>query len=97
MCRKGYKAAMWSAGIGFALPLCWGISAFILFNLRNPFWVRVFWSSVYITCPAWAFTPGGGIWTLLTPFLNALFYFLISFILLEMIMARRAPKSKPTE
>lgn len=68
-----------AALIGFVVPIFWGILAMVLFNLQHPFWTKVFWVCVYVTCPGWLI-PGGRDWVIIaTPFANALVYVLITY------------------
>lgn len=35
------------------VPLFWGIMSFVLFNLPEGLFSRLYWDAVYITCPFW--------------------------------------------
>jgi hypothetical protein len=88
--RAPYKPILWTALVGFLLPIFWGVLGFILFNLKDPFWVRAFWLSVHISCPAWVLLPGGVPWTYVTPFLNAAIYALLALLWQRIALALSA-------
>jgi hypothetical protein len=71
-----------AALIGFFLPMLWGMLALVLFNLRDPLWTRVFWFSVYATCPGWWIPGGTDLALVATPFLNAAAYVAIVYMFL---------------
>jgi hypothetical protein len=61
-----------SAAIGFVVPPCWGLVAFMLFNLPEGEISHLFWTIVVATCPAWKLP---GLWgELLMPPINAAMY-----------------------
>jgi hypothetical protein len=61
-----------SAAIGFVVPPCWGLVAFMLFSLPKGELSHLFWTIVVITCPAWGLR---GLWgELFMPPINAAMY-----------------------
>jgi uncharacterized membrane protein len=76
-----------AAMIGFFLPLFWGMLSLILFNLRDPLWTRVFWFSVYATCPGWWMPGGTDLAVVATPFLNAAAY--VAAVYMFLLVKRR--------
>ena len=69
-----------AAGVGFLIPICWGVAGFALFNLRESVWSKLFWALVYATCPLWRLPGGPG--GILTPCLNPLLYGLTAYLIL---------------
>jgi hypothetical protein len=78
----------WSV-IGFCVPIGWGILSFVLFSAKESTWTTVYWWCVYITCPFWLLptnttsTVTNTANTVLMPFLNALMYGIIAFLVIK--------------
>lgn len=70
------------AVIGFCVPIGWGIVSFVLFLAKESTWTTVYWWCAYITCPFWLL-PTSTATTVLTPFLNALIYGIIAFLVIK--------------
>jgi hypothetical protein len=67
-----------AAGIGFVMPILWGIVGFVYFTAPQSRSTDLFWTAVHVTCPFWDL-PGGIVSTILTPVLNAGLYGVIAF------------------
>jgi hypothetical protein len=68
----------------------WGMLGLVLFNLRDPFWTRVFWSLLYFTCPGWLIPGGTDFAMIATPFANATIYLAIAYLILKLRRSRVA-------
>ena len=77
-----FRRLIWWSVIGFCVPLGWGTLSFILFSAKESTWTTVYWWCVYITCPFWLL-PTNIATTVLTPFLNALMYGIIAFLVIK--------------
>jgi hypothetical protein len=64
---------------GFFVPIAWGILGFLTFTGREGLFSRLYWRTVYITCPVW-WVPSGWRWASAMPFLNAALYGAIAFL-----------------
>ncbi len=84
-----------SGVVGFCLPAFWGILSFLLFNLPEGLFSKVFWDLVYITCPFWRIEGEKALW-LMSP-LNALLYVGI-YVAVQFLIAASsdAPGDNPT-
>jgi hypothetical protein len=81
------RLVLWSV-VGFCVPIGWGIASFVLFSAKESIWTTVYWWCVYITCPFWLL-PTNTATTVLTPFLNALMYGVISFLVITCLRGIR--------
>jgi hypothetical protein len=70
-----------SACVGFAVPIFWGVLAFVTFNAPQNAMSDMFWLTVDRTCPPWLIT-GTSIFarSLATPLLNAALYGSVAFV-----------------
>jgi ABC-type dipeptide/oligopeptide/nickel transport system permease component len=83
--RIAKRVAIWAA-LGFAVPIFWGVMAFIFFNAREARWTDLFWYSVYVTCPPWLLPENS--WSLwITPVANAALYGIVAFLISMRIRA----------
>lgn len=68
-----------ASAIGFVVPILWGCASFLLFNMKESTASRLFWGTVYTTCPFWVLP---GLWgSVAMPFLNAALYGLVGFLI----------------
>jgi hypothetical protein len=76
-----------SAVVGFAVPVFWGVLAFVDFNGPEGRLSDLFWDAVYITCPPWLIPEESplGNW-FVTPFLNAALYASIALVAYGLFM-----------
>jgi len=82
------KTVIIASCLGFLVPIFWGVAAFALFNLKEGAASRAFWAAVRITCPFWVLP---GLWgSIVMPFLNALLYGGIAFVLVSLTRKARA-------
>lgn len=81
------KRVMWWAILGFVIPVFWGVVSFIFFSAKESIWTDVYWRVVYVTCPFWLL-PSNTTTTVMTPFLNAILYGGLAFLLLSTRNAR---------
>ncbi len=70
-----------SALVGFAVPIFWGVMAFLTFGDPQNALADMFWATVHRTCPPWLID-GTSILanSLATPFLNAALYGSVAFM-----------------
>src|SRR5947208_16958895 len=74
----------WAAVVGFAMPIFWGVLAFLNFNAPQSRSSDRFWDAVHITCPFWDLNLFGDADLFLLPCINAALYGLTAFLLLGM-------------
>jgi hypothetical protein len=73
------RVAIWAA-LGCAVPIFWGVMAFIFFTAPQSRWTDLFWYSVYVTCPPWRLPENS--WSMwITPIANALLYGLAALLI----------------
>jgi hypothetical protein len=81
------KWTLLAAGIGFVMPILWGVVGFVYFTAPQSRSTDLFWTVVHVTCPFWDLA-GGIVSTILTPFLNAGLYGVIAFSFAKLKAAR---------
>jgi hypothetical protein len=59
-------------GIGAFVPLFWGVSSMLLFNIPEGGFSRLYWQVVYVTCPSWVIDGEKAL--VLMPLLNGCMY-----------------------
>jgi hypothetical protein len=73
ICRRSLVIA---GMIGFFVPVFWGVLGFILFNVLEGMFSKVFWDMVYVSCPFWLILPEQYAFWLMAP-LTAILYIAI--------------------
>jgi hypothetical protein len=77
--------------IGAFVPLIWGVLSFMLFNLPESWFSRVYWDAVYITCPFWGIDGVKAL--ILMPLLNGALYSVLAAAIfgIRVILAQHHP------
>ena len=87
------RILIWMA-IGACVPIVWGLVSFMAFSAPESHWTDLYWSVVYVSCPAWLLPESK--WSLLiTPPANALLYGLGAF-LISIALRRLSKRTAPT-
>jgi hypothetical protein len=80
------------SGLGFVVPIFWGLFEFVFFNAGNSVVLSALRVAAYVTCPPWLLP---GVWgDIASPILNAVLYGGIAWVIVRLRRLRRA-KSGP--
>lgn len=62
--------------VGAIVPLFWGVLGFLLFNVPEGLFSRIYWDAVYLTCPFWRIDGEKAL--ILMPLLNGSMYAILA-------------------
>jgi hypothetical protein len=62
--------------VGAIIPLFWGVLGFLLFNVPEGQFSRIYWDAVYLTCPFWHIDGEKAL--ILMPLLNGSMYAILA-------------------